>query len=96
MNNTLLIRATFDQPGLLENFVEKLAWRRYDIGYSLAALPRTLKAIESSSTETFVSGTVAIATEEEQINMPFITRYLFTCFKEKGGEYKLEGAVSLS
>lgn len=96
MTNSLLISATFDQPGLLENFVEKLAWRRYDFGYSYAEVPKTLKAFESSSTETFVSGTIAIETNEEQINMPFITRFLFTCTKEKGGTYKLEGGFSLS
>ncbi len=96
MNNSLLISATFDQPGLLENFVEKLAWRRYDLGYSYANVPKTLKAFESSSTETFVSGTIAIGNDHEQINMPFITRFLFTCTKEKGGAYKLEGGFSLS
>lgn len=96
MNKTLLISAVFDQPGLLENFVEKLAWRRYDIGYSYAELPKTLKAFESSSTETFVSGTIAISENDELFNMPFITRYLFTCTKEKGGTYKLEGGFSLS
>ena len=96
MNHSLLISATLDQPGLLENFVEKLAWRRYDIGYSLVSLPPNLKAIETSSTETYVSGTVAIVENDELINMPFITSFLFTCAKEKGGSYKLEGSFSLS
>jgi hypothetical protein len=96
MNHELLISAVFDQPGLLENFVEKLAWRRYDLGYTDAIVPKSLRPFESSSTETFVSGTIAIADHNEVINMPFITRYLFTCTKEKGGHYKLEGGFSLS
>lgn len=96
MNNSLLIKATFDQPVFLENLVEKLADRHYDIGYSKALVPRSLKAVESSSTETYVSGTVGICANAEIINMPFITRFLFTCVKEKNGSYKLEWSSSLS
>jgi len=96
MNNTLLISATFDQPGFLEDLVEKLAYRHYDIGYSKAVVPKNLKAIETSSTETYVSGTVAIADQDEIIKMPFITRFLFTCVKEKNGSYDLEWSSSLS
>ena len=96
MNNTLLISATLDQPGFLENLVEKLAYRHYDTGFSRMAVPKSWKAIETSSTETFVSGTVAIAEQDEQINMPFITQFLFTCLKEKNGSYKLEWSSSLS
>ena len=96
MNNTLLISATLDQPGFLEDLVEKLAYRHYDIGYSKAEVPKNWKAIETSSTETFVSGTVAIAEQDVIINMPFITRLLFTCVKEKNGSYKLEWSSSLS
>jgi len=96
MNNTLLISATLDQPGFLEDLVEKLAYRHYDIGYSKAEVPKNWKAIETSSTETFVSGTVAIAEQDVIINMPFITRLLFSCVKEKNGSYKLEWSSSLS
>lgn len=96
MNRILLISATFDQPALLENYVEKLAWRRYDIGYSDTRLPKTLRAFESSSTEAFVSGTMALAENDDFFNMPFITRFLFTCTREKGGDYKLEAGFSLS
>ena len=57
---------------------------------------KNFKAIETSSTETYISGTVAIVDEDEVINMPFITRFLFTCTKEKDGPYKLGGSFSLS
>ena len=36
MNNSLLINATLDQPGLLENLVEKLAQRHADTGEQIA------------------------------------------------------------
>ena len=95
MNNSLLINATLDQPGLLENLVEKLAQRHCDTGYGKAVVPKNWKAIETSSTDTFVSGTIAIAGEDEVINMPFITRFLFTCIEEKKDTYKLEWSFSL-
>jgi hypothetical protein len=96
MDKSLLISATLDQPGLLENLVEKLAQKRYDSGYSRMAVPKEWKAIETSSTDTYVSGTVAIEDGDELINMPFITRFLFICVKEKSGNYKLEWSSSLS
>lgn len=96
MNNTLLISAILDRPKLLESVVEKLAYRHYDIGYSHAIVPKNWVAIEISSTETYVSGTVAIAEQDDFINMPFITNFLFTCIKEKNETYKLEWSSSLS
>ena len=96
MNNTLHITATLDQPGFLEDLVEKLAYRRYDIGYSHEAMPQNWEAMEASSTETYVSGTVAIEEKDELINMPFITCFLFTCTKVKDRSYKLAWSASLS
>ena len=36
-----------------------------------------------------------MAGKDEVINMPFITRFLFTCIKEKKDSYKLEWSFSL-
>ena len=96
MKNSLHITAIFDQPGFLETLVEKLADRRYDIGYSKTTEPEDSEAIETSSTETYTSGTVGIDDNDEVINMPFITHFLFTCTKEEDGPYKLAWSVSLS
>jgi len=96
MKNSLHITAIFDQPGFLETLVEKLADRRYDIGYSKTTVPEDSEAIETSSTETYTSGTVGIDDNDELINMPFITRFLFTCTKEEDGPYKLAWSASLS
>lgn len=96
MKNSLHITAIFDQPGFLESLVEKLADRRYDIGYSNAIVPEDSEAIETSSTETYTSGTVAIDEGDELINMPFITRFLFTCTKNENEPYKLAWSASLS
>ncbi len=102
MKQTLHISASFDQPEFVQNLVERLAYRRYDQGYSKQRMPRGLKALETSSTETYVSGTMSIDmtgdhyTAEDRINMPFITAFLFTCIKGKTDPYQLIWSTSLS
>lgn len=100
MNQVLQITATLDQPDLLENLVEKLASRRYDIGYSKEIVPQEWQAIETSSTETYVSGTLSFSgltnNEDTSINMPFITSMLFTCIKGKEDDYRLLWSSSMS
>ena len=100
MNHVLHITATLDQPELLENLVEKLASRRYDIGYSREIVPQDWQAIETSSTETYVSGTLSFGgvmnNDDASINMPFITSMLFTCIKGKEDDYRLLWSNSLS
>ena len=98
----LHISAAFDQPEFLQNLVERLAYRRYEIGFGNQEMPPGFKALETSSTETYVSGTMAIdfpadtETTEERINMPFITCFLFTCIKGKTDPYQLIWSSSLS
>ncbi len=97
MKKHLHISATFDEPAFVQNLVERLAYRRYELGYGNVKVPRGLKAIETSSTETYVSGTLAIdMTDEEPINMPFITCFIFTCVKGKTEPYQLIWSSSLN
>jgi hypothetical protein len=96
MNRSLNISTTFDQPDLLEDLVEKLACRRYNIGYSEEKMPHNFEALETSSTQTYASGTVGLSQKGENINMPFITSFLFTCIKGKEDTYRLTWATSLS
>jgi len=100
MNNFKNITAVLDQPKLLENLVEKLASRRYDIGYAKEKLPNSWQAVDTSSTETYVSGTLSFSgltnNDDVMINMPFITSMLFTCIKGKEDSYRLLWSSSLS
>ncbi len=102
MKQNLHISAAFDQPEFLQNLVERLAYRRYEIGFGNEKMPPGFKALETSSTETYVSGTMVIdfpsdtETTEERINMPFITAFLFTCIKGKTDPYQLIWSCSLS
>ena len=96
MDKSLHITTTLDEPKLLENLVEKLAYRHCDLGYAKEKMPDNREALETSSTETYVSGTVALDDSGELVNMPFITSFLFTCLKSKNGLYKLTWSSSLS
>ncbi|MCX6317968.1 MAG: hypothetical protein NTW29_11800 [Bacteroidetes bacterium] len=98
MKLQLHISAHFDQPDFIQDLVERLAYRRNELGFSKERMPRGLKAVETSSTETYVSGTMAIDFNDGQdiIHMPFITCFLFTCIKGKTEPYQLIWSSSLS
>jgi hypothetical protein len=95
MKTLLHITATVDQPDLLKDLVEKLAWRRNDVIISDPASP--FKAFYTSSTEAYVSGSLAVeGLDEEMVNIPFITCFAFTCIRPANGDYKLVWSQSLS
>jgi len=97
MKKALHIAATFDEPELLQNLVEKLAYRRYETGYSQQIVPDGSEALETSSTEAYVSGTITLEdASEETIHMPFITCFMFTCVKASDEPYQLCWSFSLS
>jgi len=96
MKKSLYISTSFDQPDLLEDLVEKLAGRRYDIGFGKERVPVNFEALETSSTETYVSGTISFKDKGETFNVPFITSFFFTCIKGRDDEYKLTWAASMS
>jgi hypothetical protein len=97
MKGSLHITATVDQPDLLKDLVEKLACKRNDTNLSYS---RERRLIETSSTEAYVSGTVeldfGIDMNNEKINVPFITCFLFTCKKAGMLGYELAFSQSLS
>lgn len=97
MKKDLHLTASVDKPELLENIIEKLATRRYDMGYGKATVPKTWQALETSSVETYLSGRVEFDYNETQrIRIPYITCFLFSCTKAKNGPYELSWAISLS
>lgn len=98
MKKELHISAAFDKPELLQNLVERLAYRHFDLGFSSEPMPAGYKALETSTTETFVGGTVSMDmdTDGDHIDMPFITSFLFTCVKGKTEPYQLIWSCSLN
>jgi len=93
MKKTLHIKTTIDEEAFLEDMVEKLALRHNNKKQSVPGINNVL---ETSSNETYMSGTVAIETANEQINMPFVTSFLFTCIKLTDDTYSLEWGISMS
>jgi hypothetical protein len=97
MKNTLHISASFDKPDLLERMVEELASRRYHHGNYNMVVNSTWRTMETSSTETFVSGMLSINEQlNEPVNSPFTTQFIFTCSKLEDDHYMLNWAMSLN
>ncbi|MEI9912709.1 MAG: hypothetical protein WDO71_25545 [Bacteroidota bacterium] len=90
------ISATLAEPHLLKNIVEKLAGRRYDIGYGREKVKRGWQAIETSSIEAHISGDMNISCKSDFMQIPFVNCFLFTCIKGKEDGYQLTWASSLS
>jgi hypothetical protein len=97
MKKDLHLTAMVDKPEALENIIEQLATRRYDIGYAKAAVPDSWQAIDTSSIEAYLSGRVEFDYNETQrIRIPYITAFLFSCAKGKNDPYDLRWSISLS
>ena len=99
MNNSLIISASLEEQALLIEIVERLAACRRDTGFSPMTLSSDMAVIGTSSTEAYVSGTIAIASagdDEPPVQMPFSSSFLFTCIKEKKSRFQLEWVLSLS
>ena len=98
MKTSLHITATVDQPDLLKNLVEKLAYRRQEYEFRTPGTRQTI--LDTSSTEAYVSGTIGLDfdenSEQESMHIPFITCFLFTCVKLQGSPYELAWSSSLS
>ena len=92
----IAITATLEELNLLQVLVEKLAECNLDIGYSSKKVQPGWEAIETSTIEVLVSGGINLAHEEELINAPFVTCFLFTCIKPLNGKYELTWSSSLS
>jgi hypothetical protein len=90
------VSLTVDGAPLLQDLVEKLAHRRYDIGYAEALVPEGWAALESSSIEAYVSGKLDIVAGGERIKLAYATCFSYTCTKQLGEENTLTWANSLS
>lgn len=98
MKKEMNITATLDQTKLLEDLVEKLAYRRSDTGIAKIKMPENQEVVETSSNETYVNGTFHLSEEgsEFDYSIPFISQFLFTCIKLDDDTYKISWTSSLS
>jgi hypothetical protein len=96
MKKLLTIITKVDKPAFIENLAEQLAYAHADMGFGANKQTGAWQPIETSTTDIYVGGTVELILENEQLNIPYITNFLFTCLKGKDGIYKLEWSSSLS
>lgn len=102
MKDSLYISSHFDQPEFLQDLVERLADRRHDTGFRSQSIPAGHRSFESSTVETYVSGTNGIdfpgssETGTERINMPFTSSFLFTCIRGNQKTFRMQWILSLS
>jgi hypothetical protein len=96
MKKLLTITTKVDQPEFIENLVERLACSHIDMGYGFNKTTGQWQPIETSTTDIYLGGTVELMLEHDQLNIPYITNFLFTCFKTKDKLYRLEWSSSLS
>jgi hypothetical protein len=94
--SSLAVSVTIDEPGLLRALVEKLAHRRYQIGYSRKAVPPGLIAIDTSSIEAYVSGDLGLTVPFEEFSLSYCTCFHFTCVRNIEGRNMLSWVNSLS
>ena len=93
---SILISAHLEEPNLLQLLIETLAEGHCDFGYDKKKVQVGWQAIEPSSVETFVSGSIIVSDENDLISIPFVTCFLFSCIKTKQGPYTLAWSSSLS
>lgn len=97
MKKNLHLVASVDKPDLLEDLIEKLATRSYDIGYGKAVVPKSWQALDSSSVEAYICGNVEFDYNElQRIRIPYTTAFLFSCTRQKNDPYDLKWSFSLS
>jgi arginine/ornithine N-succinyltransferase beta subunit len=94
MKQKFKVTMELDKALILEKLVEKLAnantsWKNQKI-----RLPRGWQVMETSSTESYVSGFVNFV--EIGIHMPFVSSHLFTCTKASDDSYYISWSTSLS
>jgi hypothetical protein len=98
MNNQLNISALLDEPVLLTQIVEELAACGSKERWGREIIHREWKTIGTASPEVYVSGKIALVTDDgtEVIYMPFESSFIFTCTQEKRGDFEMVWGASLS
>lgn len=92
----LKVKATLDEFRFLQGLLENLADRKKGRGFSNKIIPEDYFPIDLSSVEAYISGDIRLLGEDSRITAPYITGFLFTCTKNKGGTYGMTWISSLS
>ncbi|HWC53018.1 MAG TPA: hypothetical protein VG676_05500 [Chitinophagaceae bacterium] len=94
-NFTVAVSAFLQEPGVLQNLVEKLA-RRDEESVIADSLTGEWQPIATSSLEGYALGDLVLKDAKELINSPFDTCFVFTCTRESNSKYSMTWVCSLS
>ena len=94
-NSAVAISAFLEEPGALQNLVEKLA-RRDEDSCNFELVGCEWETITTSSLEGYANGDLVLSDEKELVNSLFDTCFLFTCTSERNRNYRLQWVCSLS
>ena len=92
----LAITATILEPYLFQNFVEQLALLHHEIHYNKKHSQEGWQTIDTSSVEAHVKIGIHFSSKVKPAHAAYVTIFLFTCIKEKEGQFKLCWSHSLS
>ncbi|MGZ5286656.1 MAG: hypothetical protein ACXWV0_10595 [Flavisolibacter sp.] len=97
MKKKIDIRASFDQPVLLKHMVEKLAYKKSDESFSQDQVLGEWQLVNTSCIEKYASGTVEFSFgNDEQLRIPFVTRFIFSCTRQQYHPYQMSWGMSCS
>ena len=96
MKQILHIEADFDKPELLKSMVEKLVIRPNQTAYHDRRVTKGHEALDISSTEAYVCGSISLNDDVNDIKVPFDSSFIFSCIKGKGKLYEVTWSASLS
>jgi hypothetical protein len=90
------VTATFDALMFLEGLVKYLARNRNDISHRIEFTHPGWAAVDSSSVETFVGGSLQVTDRGIPTKTIFGSSFLFTCTRGYDGEFQVTWSNSLS
>jgi hypothetical protein len=95
-NSRASVTATVDAILFLEGLVKYLARNRNDVSHQLKFTHPGWEAVNTSSVETFVGGSLQLTDKDIPVKTAFGSSFLFTCTRGFDGEFHVMWSSSLS
>ncbi len=96
MKRVLQIETIIDKPQQLDDMVEKLVLHKSNAQNSNHLVLKGWSIIDIASAEAHINGIITVNEGNEKASPLFTSPFLFSCIKNKIGEYKIEWSVCLS
>lgn len=90
------VTTSVNEPVLMKLIVEELAAKRNNMSMAGQKIDHNLVAVDTSSPESFVTGSIDVEYNSLQLSIPYVTGFIFTCLKSKRPFFEMQWAMSLS